>query len=382
MDSSVSIKILTRDRPEVLRSALSSVRNDILKDNINPSITLVDDSKSRINRDANIKLIKKIFINDSFTVNYFGREEHVKALAIAPRQIKSTLLSLVGILGSEDYQPSRTKNISQLICSDRDYELLLDDDIIIDPENKSKHSIIGLSVGESKSTNSYVSIDMKGFIDVSSIQLLERSILKEDENKVHLWNEDSSSYNLSGGFLLCPRNEIAHMFPNSYNEDFLWVAYSVTKHNMKTRKLSLDVFHVPDKPRTFCRDRLIYEALGEILYETFRKTNIKGFIEEQFLPSQVEVETAIGDYCDYINYVLLLLSEFKDDKPLDSNYLGQLDSEECKKILIEHLWYISRFSYITIQEFFQKWMNQKDEWAKARLNFRQYIKQNLILIGS
>lgn len=382
MDSSVSIKILTRDRPDVLRSALSSVRNDILKDNINPSITLVDDSKSKRNRETNIKLIREIFINDSFNVNYFGREEHVKALTIAPTQIKNTLLSLAGTLGSGNYQPSRTKNISQLICSYPDYELLLDDDIIIDPDNKSKHSIINLSVRESKSTNSYVSIDMKGFIDVSSIQLLERSILKNDENKTHLWNEDSSSYNLSGGFLLCPRHEIVPMFPNSYNEDFLWVAYSVTKNNMKTRKLSLDVFHVPDKPRTFCQDRLIYEGLGEILYETFRKTNIKGFVEEQSLPSQFEVETAKRDYCDYINHVLSLLSEFKDNKPLDSNYLGQLDLEECKKILIEHLFHVRSISYITIQEFFKKWMNQNEEWAKARLDFQQYIKQNLILIGS
>ena len=234
MDSSLSIKILTRDRPETLKSALSSVRNDILKDSINPSITLVDDSKSRRSRETNIKSLKKIFINDSFNVNYFGREEHVKTLSITPRQIKNTLISLVGILGSEDYQPSRTKNVSQFICSDLDYELLLDDDIIIDPENKSKHSIINLSVREGKSTNSYVSIDLKGFIDVSSIQLLERTILKEDENKIHLWNEYSSPYNLSGGFLLYPRNEILPIFPNSYNEDFLWVAYSVTKHKMKT----------------------------------------------------------------------------------------------------------------------------------------------------
>ncbi len=77
-DSSVSIKVLTRDRPEILGSALSSVRDDILKGGINPSITLVDDSKNRKNREINGKLLKEIFINDSFNVNYFGEKNTLK----------------------------------------------------------------------------------------------------------------------------------------------------------------------------------------------------------------------------------------------------------------------------------------------------------------
>lgn len=381
MDPSVSIKILTRDRPEVLKSTLRSVQSDVHKDSIKISINLVDDSKSRINRTTNIQLLKMIFRNDRFNVNYFGREEHVKALSVAPGQIKNKICSLVGVLGSEDYQPSRTKNVSQFIHSDLDYEMLLDDDIIIDPNNKSKHSIINLLAREGKNTNSYVSVNMKGIIDISSIQLLERTILKGNENKLHFWNKDCSSYNLSGGFLLYPKNEILSIFPKSYNEDFLWVAYSATKLNMNARKLPLDVFHIPGKPRIFCQDRLIFELLGEILYATFKKTNIKRFIEEQSLPSQFEVETTIMEYCNYISHILSLLSEFKDNKFIYSKYLGKLDLEECQKILIDHLIYVNNISYIQIQEFFQEWINQQKEWMEAKLTFQQFIRQNVILRG-
>src|SRR3989304_3415641 len=346
-ETTIAVKIHARDSPSTLRSTLSSLHNDISKGCLSISVVLIDDSQEEANQNLNKSLLKRTFEKTRIAIRYFGKKELVKTLDCIPENNAHYIFSQIGMLGSSNYQPSRAKNVSQLINTHADYELLLDDDILIDPKNESKISTVEMTLNKARTNNAYVSANLMGSPDVSCIQLLERSITNPLD-KLHVWNDDPSNFSLSGGYLLYPNIETLPMFPKTYNEDFVWVAYGMEKFHMNADKLFLNVYHSPIEPKTFSTDRLIYEATGEILFETLRLTNRNSFIERHVPPSRREIETAINDYLEYVNYVLTLTKKRKNYSQIDSELLGKTDLGQCVKILIEHSRYIQHISYLRI----------------------------------
>lgn len=379
-DFPLTIKIITRDNPRGLKSCLRSIYDDISKNNLGYGVVLIDDSEGLQNRRKNKHLFLRIFGNCSFALHYVGREEYTAALAGTPSKFKKMILSLTGTLGTKEYQPSRAKNASQFIDLDSNYELLVDDDIIMG-DGDAQNSVIEEALAKAKTSNSYVSVNLKGFPDISLVQLLERSIINT-KAKLHSWNEDNSSYNLSGGFLLYQGSKTLPVFPDLYNEDFLWVAYGVAKNHKKTMKLPLNVIHIPPRVKNLCLDRLAFEAAGEISYATLNEKVIKDLVDHQILPKSDEIELVMDDYRKYVAYVLLLLRRHDQSKILDSDYLGRIDIKECGRTLAQHLEDINRLSYETIQEFFQDWLKRQREWVEARSAFSCYLMQKAVLSNS
>jgi len=375
---SLAIKIVTRDNYKGFKSSLESVYDDVTKGKLDPAIIVIDDSRNRENRQRNRDMLLKIFEKDSFSIYYLGRGEYAMAMAEAPSKTKQKMLLLIGMLGSETYQPSRAKNASQCVDAGSTYDLLLDGDVTIRSQGMSKGGIIGESLAKAKANDSYVSVRLKGFPDVSLVQLLERSIIR-DGDRLHNWNEDDSPYSLSGGFLLYAREEDLPIFPNLYNEDFLWVAYGATRRHKKTAKLDLDVLHQPTNVKCFCLNRLAYEARGEISFATVNETVIEDMIENQTLPNSIEIKSAIREYREYIKHVMLLLRKHDQSTPLHSNYLGKVDLRECGKILSKHLEDIRGISYRTIQNLFENWVRYQNEWIKAKQAITGYVTEKATL---
>ena len=367
----LAVKIMTRDSPITLKLTLDSLHNDISKGRLSISIVLIDDSRNETNRNLNKTLLTKVFEKDHTVTKYFGRDEWAKVLNCVQRESACNILTQIGLLGSPNYQPSRAKNVSLLVNTHADFELLLDDDILIDPKNKSKISTVETTLDKARTDNSFVGTNLLGFPDVSSLQLLERSIVGSGE--LHEWNNDPSDFSLSGGYLFYPIIEDLPAFPKSYNEDFFWVAYGLEKFHMTANKLLLNVYHSPIKPKSLSRGRLAYEAKGEILFETLRLTNRNSLIERQIPPSKKEIETAISEFLEYVDYVLGLVKKNKNDNQIDSLFLRKIDSKYYEKILLEHSKYVRNISFLRLQEFIADWIEQISQWTEIRKDLGTYI---------
>lgn len=373
-DFLLTIKILTRDNPTKLKSCLRYLNNDLKKLNSKVAIALIDDSADSKNRRKNKELFVRTFSKSGQSMYYLSKEEYSYVLKKSPSRIKKKILSLIGMMGSKKYKPSRVKNASQLIDINSDFHLLLDDDVIIKNDKEANNSIIVNSLINARQNNSIVSVHLKGFLDLSLIQILERSIIKA-ENKLHEWNEDISPFGLSGGFLLYPHDNDSLFFPDLYDEDYLWVAYSSTKKNIGSLQLNSNVFHKPARKKIFSLDGLTFQGIGEITYLSLAdKTSlIDNFVTNKKFPEQDVIRGVIDEYCEYLEYLIDLIRKKNRSKILNSPYLEQIPIVNCDQILNKHLKNVKKISYQIIQKNYQDWTDQQDEWLDVEPIFSNYI---------
>jgi len=379
-DFLLTIKILTRDNPIKLKSCLEYLNNDIKKINSNVAVALIDDSTDLKNRQKNKDLFLRIFSKNCHSMYYLSNKEYSNALKNTPSNVSKKIISLIGMMGSRDYKPSRVKNLSQFIDTNSDYNLLLDDDVLIKSDNESNNSAIRDALNNARQYDSYVSVHLKGFLDLSLIQLLERSIIK-DENNLHEWNEDVSPFSLSGGFLLYPHDNDSLLFPDLYDEDYLWVAYSSTKKNIGTLKLNSNVFHKPVRKKIFSLDRLTFQGIGEITFLSLTDETaiIDNFVTYQKFPNQDEIQAVIDEYCEYLEYLIAEIKKSNHSEILNSPYFEQIPLKKCNLILKKHLEYINKLSWKKIQKIYQNWMNQQNEWVDVESSFSNSIMKTTIL---
>jgi len=373
-DFLLTIKILTRDNPAKLKSCLEHLKNDITNLNSDITLALIDDSTNLKNRHKNRELFLRIFSKKDCPMHYLSNEEYSQALIESPLEVSKKILSLVGMMGSSNYKPSRAKNISQFIEVHSDFHLLLDDDVIIENSTKLNNSVVENALISAEQKNSFVSINLKGFLDLSLIQLLERSIIK-DKKKLNEWNADISPFGLSGGFLLYSHDNNSLIFPDLYDEDYLWVAFSSTKKNMGSLQLHSNVFHKPTRKKIFSLDRLTFQGMGEITYLslTEKSSQIDDFVFNKKYPNQDVIQDVIGEYCEYLKYIIALLKISSFNEILNSPFLEKIPTKDCDLILKTHLKNVRKLPYRTIQKNYQNWMNQQNEWIECEPNFSSSI---------
>lgn len=371
---SITIKVLTRDNPKKLATGLDTIKIDLKESNLSASIVLIDDSTNLVNRNQNKKLFQKVFCEYSSELFYMSQKEYSDALNKYTSGEKEKILSLIGMMGSIEYKPSRAKNLSQFIKTKSKHILLLDDDILINPDRKSDCSVTAFTLAKAGKTNSFVSVNLKGFPDLSFTQLLERSIVIE-KDKLHPWNEDISEYSLSGGFLLYPRDNDSLFFPNLYNEDYLWVAFSARKRNMQTLKLPMNVFHNPANKKEFSLKGLSFQGIGEISFVTLSESVIDNLILNQKLPQRTDIQPIIDEYVAYLEYLIILLRENDQISPINSPYFGIMDLKKCRKILKNHLDDVNKITYRSIQNVYQNWMKQQNKWITIEPTFTDAVTE-------
>jgi hypothetical protein len=354
----LTIKIMTRDRPETLIRTITSVINDLSKCNLKPDVYLIDDSLKRENRKKNELLLKKI--PDTYRSEYFGRSDFKQALSnLTP---KNKITRWFGYLGDPEYLPCRTKNISLWIETKSKYQLFIDDDIIIDPNNRSPNSLIERTLKHSLKFKSLTSTVLSGRPDISFIELFDTSFA--GPQFIHPWRQDNSNICLSGGFLMFPSIACQSLFPMTYNEDFMWVAYCSSKYSLRTGRLHLDVSHRPGLFKIPSIKRMEFEARGEIFYETFRRSNIMNFIEMGTLPSNADIKTVKSDYIEYINYILQLSPKPLTEGEISNSVINQVDFNQSRKRIQKVQEYIKKLKPFNIQNFFKSWFEQLNEWNK------------------
>lgn len=366
----LTIKILTRDNPTCLKTCLQSIFEDTEKPNFELSIALIDDSTTNENRQGNKELFLNTFKDRSLDLYYFGKDEYNEALSSLSFSNKRCLELIVGKMGSSNYCPSRTKNASQCINTLSDYDLLVDDDIVINHAEGDQGSLNRI-LSEAVLSNSYISVHLKGFPDLSSIQLLERSFIGNG-SKLHFWNEDNSDYNLSGGFLLYPKDNQLPIFPEVYNEDFVWVGYGVQKNTKRATKLPLNVTHRPDR-KTLSLERLSYEAIGEIIYTLLSGKNMIDFVHFRALPKEEEVACTRDWYLEYIQYLLKTLDNQHGLNVVHSPFFKDMQIRECLDILKTHLEFAKRISSEQIYSILRNWSVQQVEWAKNKIQLEKTL---------
>lgn len=362
--NSATIKVITRDNPIALSSTLASIRNDVCKQDLDWKLVLIDDSMKSENQNKNRRLLAKNFGKKGINFQYFGHSEFERILALVPEENRTEMQRLIGFLSASGYRPSRPKNISQLMQTDSSCELLIDDDVLIGSKTTS-FSIIQHAVHDAYKTNSLVSSQINGFPDISSLQLLERSIVPLG-SELHFWNGDKSQFSLSGGFLVYPNKQLLPAFPDLYNEDFIWTAFSSAILKMGLRKLSLNIIHSPRRKKRLSCWKLKYEAIGEIAYEALCKSNVKMLVKRGFFPSEKAISGSLSEYTEYAQYILDLLAKNINNNFISSRYLDRIQVNVCSRILGRHLSYLNSISTETIKDAFVKWAETQLRWNEIR----------------
>jgi len=373
-DLQLTVKILTRDNPFGLRKCLKYLYKDITKTETRAFVVVIDDSQNQIVRESNRKNLNAILDNKKISHYYLGKEEFSTAYDNTYPDIKKFINLSLGRLGSGQYLPSRAKNISQLFDINSTHNLLLDDDILINPQQQGCESIIAQILERTRHDDTFTSVNLMGFPDLSLLQLLERSFIN-DENNLHNWNVDDSSFSLSGGFLVYPRDIEPTIFPNLYNEDYLWVAVNSVKNNKKTLKLQSKIGHRPSRLKTISSERLDFEAIGEIAFTTLNEFNIRSFINLKEIPNLKDIDSAICEYCSYVEYLVNLVSEKNQKLSIKSPYLNPIPYQDVKILLNEHLTIIYQISNHSIQKVFQEWNMQQMNWNLFRKCFSKIISE-------
>jgi len=363
--TSLTIKVVTRDRPSTLQRAIEQLFIDLQGSRLKAVVLVVDDSTGVQQRFANRSLLVDLADTYNCMVYYGGREEYTQLLDRLNEKISQWLLNVVGQLGDVDYCPSRPRNIASLFNVGSEYELLLDDDILLDPKALCKQSIVQIAVSESKRFNAFVSVALKGIIDKSIDHLFELCRIQETKRKAHPWTtrKDNAQFNLSGGFLVHPSLEKPTIFPRIYNEDFLWIGYCLAEQKRLPRELSLEVYHYPDKLKVFSLERLIYEAKGEILNAAFNTMNADDMLAF-YLPPRDVVQSLISEYRDYIVMLYSLVDEREWAHTPAEQSITVPDAAQCIEILKRFSTYLSEIRFETMSKFLQDWSSQISQWPE------------------
>lgn len=369
----LTIKILTRDNSDCLKSCLQSIFEDTEKANLGLSVALIDDSTTYETRQSDKELLLNTFKDRPFGLYFFGQDEYNRALSSLSFSNRRFLEHIIGKMGSHNYCPSRTKNASQCINTSSNYDLLVDDDIVINQVEGGQGSLLCQMLSEAALSDSYMGVHLKGFPDLSSTQLLERSLIL-DGSELHFWNKDNSDYNLSGGFLLYPKDNQLPIFPEGYNEDFVWVGYGAQKNCKKTTKSSLNVTHNPNGKKTLSLQRLNYEVTGEIVYTALSGKAMTDFVQDGVLPEADEITCAKNWYLEYIQYLIGILTSRNDEQEIvHSVYIKDIPIKDCIDILQAHLELTRRISLEQIYGILRNWSFQQAEWITSKVNIEKAL---------
>ena len=121
---------------------MQSIFEDTERAKFGLSVALIDDSTTFENKTNNKELLVNTFKDRPFGLYYFGQDEYNRTLSSFSSPNRRSLEQIVGKMGSQNYCPSRTKNASQCINMASDYDLLVDDDIIINHLEKDQDSVL------------------------------------------------------------------------------------------------------------------------------------------------------------------------------------------------------------------------------------------------
>jgi hypothetical protein len=299
MKTESGIFIFTKDRPDKLKSGLSSVSN------IDYQIFVIDDSTMETNR-----LINRQLLNKKNQI-YLGKDRYNEFL-YRHRIDMPGFSFLLRPPGSKDWNLGYARNFALLFSKSLSLEnvLFMDDDIQVSSLDVVK--ILFEALKSFKFTGAHIS------------GLVDDSVLGHIATDLDIHNERM----LSGGFMAFNPNAISDYFLNIYNEDWIWLFLQLKEEKYLQTK---EVIQELKNPLEEYESKIVFQEFGEIaldgildLYNDPSNEALSDIIfwerifneRDEYLKKLIRVST-INGFTNYIQIVTYVQSNSKHFRPLD-----------------------------------------------------------------
>lgn len=230
-----AIFIFTKDRPDKLKSGLSSVSN------IDYRIFVIDDSTVETNR-----LINQQLLNKKNQI-YLGKDSYNDFLYRHRIEIPEFSF-LLRPPGSNDWNLGYARNFALVFSKSLSLEnvLFMDDDI----------QVLSLDVVEIL----FEALKSYKFTGANIVGLVDDSVLGHIATDLDIHNERM----LSGGFMAFNPNAISDYFLNIYNEDWIWLFLQLKGEKYLQTK---EVVQELKNPLEAYEGKIVFQEFGEIVLD-------------------------------------------------------------------------------------------------------------------
>lgn len=264
----------TRDRPSILASTLRALCADF-RSGVAPSpraVLVIDDSIKRSSCRANHRLIEN---NSGLPFYYHGRREQ-EALVRMIRQRNEasykTLLPFIRPLGHSSWNIGAVRNYAALLTllwtPENTVVVLIDDDVQVRlPQRCPMGSLATMvrKVGQDSST--IVGGTLEGEPDLSSV---ERAVFKYRQTVSKQCKVRRAEVPISGGLLALSSHWLETIpFPQTYNEDWIWLI-RCTDSGARWVRSSARAVHAHAARYPIDDTKLNQEQLGDVFFEGWK----------------------------------------------------------------------------------------------------------------